>query len=192
MRNECLKTEQKREFTQTIVTAWIMRKKMLIFSEQKYVSFSSDMLIVERKWGIYKDLTGWSFINPLIVLVYGIFVCLCVCFSHLFKKTDNQVQIQSVNILIFHIGKSSRIIFHIGTFCRINVNMEYVVIRTNSIFYITVIYSSNYGAIKQDLNSKTIMTNNKKYVKIWCKNIIELMNKIMTKLQIKSNKIKIK
>ncbi len=54
---------------------------------------------------------------------------MCVCVSHLFKMTDNQVHIESVNIIIFYIGK----------FCRINVNIENVVIRTNSILYITII-----------------------------------------------------
>ncbi len=44
----------------------------------------------------------------------GMCVCVCVCVCHLFKMTDNQVHIESVNILIFYIGK----------FCRINVNME--------------------------------------------------------------------
>ncbi len=114
--------------------------------------------MVERKWDVYKDLTGLWFTDPLSVLVCGmcVCVCVCVCVCHLFKMTNNQVQIESVNILIFYIGK----------FCRINVNMEMVVIRTNSILFI--IYWSNYDAIKQDFKSKTIMTqNNKKYVKVW-------------------------
>ncbi len=50
MRNECLKTEQKREFTQTYHCDCLnYEEDAYIFRVEVYFSFSSDMLMVERK-----------------------------------------------------------------------------------------------------------------------------------------------